>query len=124
MKKNFLIIFLFLLGGCKFSSFYEANISCNEWKEEGGTYMGVIEALKKNDKNKDQPEYLFEDTVNNFSMRGCQFDKETNQIIGLDLLNREQNKKYYLSQDRRIQGSPLNMLDTDLEWQISKRFRY
>ena len=48
MKKTFLIILPFLLGGCKFSSFYEANISCNEWKEEGGIYIGVIEAIKKN----------------------------------------------------------------------------
>ena len=46
----------------KFNSFYEANISCNEWKEEAGTYVGVIKPLKKNERNKTQPEYLFKRT--------------------------------------------------------------
>ena len=124
MKKTFLIILPFLLGGCKFSSFYEANISCNEWKEEGGSYIGIIEAIKKNDKNKELPEIFFTDTINNFPMRKCEYDKETNQIIGLDLLNRELNKKYYFSQDKRLKKFPQNIIDNDLEWGITKRCRY
>ena len=84
----------------------------------------MIEAIKKNDDNKNQPKYLFVDTVNNFPMRKCQFDKETNQIIGLDVINREKNKKYYFSQNKRLKNSPSNIMDVDLEWEINKRFRY
>ena len=57
-------------------------------------------------------------------MRKCEYDKETNQIIGLDLLNRELNKKYYFSQDKRLKKFPQNIIDNDLEWGITKRFRY
>ena len=124
MRNSYLMIPLLFIAGCKFGSFHEANISCNEWKEEGGTYIGFIKAIKKNEKNKTQPEYLFKDTANTFPMRKCQFDKETNQILGFDLLNREKNKTYFFNQTQRLKNSPLNMLDQNLEWKISKRFKY
>ena len=124
MKKSFFSILPFFIFGCGYGSFYEANISCEKWKNEGGNYIGIIEAIKKNDKNSSQPKYLFVDTVNNFPMRKCQFDKETNQIIGLDVINREKNKKYYFSQNKRLKNSPTNIMDIDLEWKINKRFRY
>ena len=109
---------------CGFDSFYEANLSCEEWKAEGGSYSGILEGIKKNEKNKNLPEYFFKETKNTFPMRKCQFDKETNQILGLDVLNREENKNYYFSQAQRIEKSPNNLLDIDLKWTITKRFRY
>ena len=115
---------LLLVGGCKFGSFHEANISCNEWKEEGGTYVGTIKAVEKTDENKTQPDYLFKETNNTFPMRKCQFDKETNQILGFDVLNREKNKRYLFNQNQRLVKSPLNLVDQNLEWEISKRFKY
>ena len=57
-------------------------------------------------------------------MRKCQFDKETNQIIGLEVLNREKNKNYYFPKNQRLQKSPNNLLDIDLKWNILKRFKY
>ena len=66
MRKFYLLIPCILISGCKFNSFYEANISCNEWKEEAGTYVGVIKPLKKNERNKTQPDYLFNRTENIF----------------------------------------------------------
>ena len=124
MNKFYLIFLPFILLGCGFDSFYEANLSCEEWKKEGGSYSAIIEGIKKNDNNKNQPEYLFSDTKNNFPMRKCQFDKETNQILGLGVLNREKNKNYYFSQAQRLRDSPLNLVDIDLKWEINKRFKY
>ena len=124
MGKFCLISIPFILLGCGFNSFYEANLSCEEWKKEGGSYTAIIEGIKKNDNNKNQPEYLFNDTKNNFPMRKCQFDKETNQILGLGVLNREKNKNYYFSPGQRLKGSPLNLVDIDLKWEIDKRFKY
>ena len=124
MRKFYLLIPCILISGCKFNSFYEANISCNEWKEEAGTYVGVIKPLKKNERNKTQPEYLFKRTENIFPMRKCQYDKETNQILGFELTNRKVNQRYLFNQNQRLKDSPLNLVDKDLEWEISKRFKY
>ena len=124
MNKFYLIFLPFILLGCGFDSFYEANLSCEEWKKEGGSYSAIIEGIKKNDNNKNQPEYLFSDTKNNFPMRKCQFDKETNQILGFELTNRKVNQRYLFNQNQRLKGSPLNLVDKDLEWEISKRFKY
>jgi len=124
MKRIFLTFIPLITAGCGFNSFYEANLGCEEWKLEGGSYSATIEAIKQNENNKNQPEFLFNDTKNTFPMRKCQFDKETNQIIGLEVLNREKNKNYYFSQSQRLKNSPNNLLDIDLKWQISKRFRY
>ena len=57
-------------------------------------------------------------------MRKCQFDKETSQILGLKVLNREKNKNYYFSQGQRLKNSPSNLIDIDLKWEINKRFKY
>ena len=124
MNKSFLAFITLMLAGCGYNSFYEANLGCEEWKVEGGSYSGTIEAINKNDKNRNEPEYLFIDTKNTFPMRKCQFDKETNQIIGLEVLNREKNKNYYFSKNQRLQKSPNNLLDIDLKWKILKRFKY
>ena len=124
MNKLFLAFIPLMLAGCGYNSFYEANLACEEWKSEGGSYSGTIEAIKKNDKNRNEPDYLFTDTKNTFPMRKCQFDKETNQIIGLEVLNREKNKNYYFPKNQRLQKSPNNLLDIDLKWNILKRFKY
>ena len=57
-------------------------------------------------------------------MRKCQFYKETSQILGLKVLNREKNKNYYFPQGQRLQNSPSNLIDIDLKWEINKRFKY
>ena len=124
MNKLFLAFIPLMLTGCGYNSFYEANLACEEWKSEGGSYSGTIEAINKNDKNRNEPDYLFTDTKNTFPMRKCQFDKETNQIIGLEVLNREKNKNYYFPNNQRLQKSPNNLLDIDLKWKILKRFKY
>ena len=124
MRKFYLLITCVLIAGCKSNSFYEANISCNEWKEEAGSYIGVIKPLKRNERNKTQPDYLFNITENIFPMRKCQFDKETNQILGFELTNRKVNQRYLFNQNQRLKDSPLNLVDKDLEWEISKRFKY
>ena len=124
MNKLFLAFIPLMLAGCGYNSFYEANLACEEWKSEGGSYSGTIEAINKNDKNRNEPDYLFTDTKNTFPMRKCQFDKETNQIIGLEVLNREKNKNYYFPKNQRLQKSPNNLLDIDLKWNILKRFKY
>ena len=124
MRKFYLLITCVLIAGCKSNSFYEANISCNEWKEEAGSYIGVIKPLKRNERNNTQPDYLFNKTENIFPMRKCQFDKETNQILGFELTNRKVNQRYLFNQNQRLKGSPLNLVDKDLEWEISKRFKY
>ena len=124
MKRFFLISIPLMMSGCGFNSFYEANLSCEEWRNDGGYYTAIIEAIKKNDNNMNQPEYLFKDTKNNFPMRKCQFDKETNQVLGLTALNREVNKYYYLPQSQRLKNSPSNLVDLDINWEIKKRFKY
>ena len=124
MNKLFLAFIPLMLAGCGYNSFYEANLACEEWKSEGGSYIGTIKAINKNDKNRNEPDYLFTDTKNTFPMRKCQFDKETNQIIGLEVLNREKNKNYYFPKNQRLQKSPNNLLDIDLKWNILKRFKY
>ncbi len=124
MIRLFLILLPFLAIGCKFNSFYEASLGCEEWKADGGIYNGIVEAIKMNNSNVNKPEYLFKETKNSFPMRKCQVDKETNQIIGLKILNREENKNYYFKQSQRLKDSPDNLLDMDLKWDIEKRFKY
>ena len=118
------IFFILLISGCSYGSYYEANISCNEWKEKGGKYKGIIQAIKKTDLNKNYPEYLLKDTENTFSLRRCQPDKETNQILGFNVINREENKKYYFPENQRVKGSVNNILDINLKLEIIKRFKY
>ncbi len=124
MRNFYLLIPCVLITGCNFNSFYEANIACKEWEEESGTYIGIIKPLQKNEKNKTQPDYLFKKTENIFPMRKCQFDKETNQILGFELLNRKENQRYFFNQNQRLKNSPLNLVDQNLKWKITKRFKY
>ncbi|AIQ96013.1 hypothetical protein [Prochlorococcus sp. MIT 0604] len=126
MNRLFFLILPFpiLLLSCGAGSFYEANLSCEEWLEQGGFYVAILEGIKKNDKNMNLPEYVFDDVKNNFSIRKCIYDKETNQILGLEVSNREKNKTYYFPENQRVKDSPLRLFDLDLKWKIEKRFKY
>tara|TARA_B100000575_G_C22758418_1_gene451688 strand:- start:123 stop:509 length:387 start_codon:yes stop_codon:yes gene_type:complete len=120
----FFLFFSLFITGCKYGSFYEANLSCEEWKKEAGNYTGIIQGIKRTEENKNLPQYVFKDTQNLFPMRKCQFDKETNQVLGLSAINREVNKNYYLPQTQRLRNSPSNLIDLDINWEIKKRFKY
>ena len=120
----FFIFFSLFITGCKYGSFYEANLSCDEWKKEAGNYTGIIQGIKRTEDNKNLPQYAFKDTKNFFPIRKCQFDKETKQVLGMTALNREVNKNYYFPQTQRLKGSPSNLLDVDINWVINKRFKY
>ena len=126
MKRFFYLILpsQILLLSCGAGSFYEASLSCEEWREQGGFYVAILKGIQKNDKNINLPEYVYSDVKNNFLIRKCISDKETNQILGLELLNREKNKTYYFPENQRVKDSPLTLFDLDLKYTIEKRFKY
>ena len=125
MKKTLAsIASLTLLSACGYPSFYEAQYECSKWVQEGGTYKGIIKSIAETNDNKIQIKELFRDTVNTFSLRKCQKDAETNQVLGLNLENRVAGQTYIFNENQRIKNSPSRLIDRNLDWQVEKRFRY
>ena len=125
MNKLLLVLApLTLLSSCGYSSFYEANYSCIEWQRKGENYSGVIKAIEKTSQNKDSNAIFFKDTVNKFSTRKCEKDRDTKQILGFVAQNRDGGKLYLFNSSQRLKGSPQKLLDINIDWQVKKRFRY
>tara|TARA_Y100001968_G_C19275625_1_gene676578 strand:- start:290 stop:667 length:378 start_codon:yes stop_codon:yes gene_type:complete len=125
MKKTIAsIASLTLLSACGYPSFYEAQYECAKWVQEGDTYKGIIKSIAETNDNKSQIKELFRDTVNTFSLRKCQKDAETNQVLGLNLKNRVAGQTYIFNENQRIKNSPSRLIDRNLDWQVEKRFRY
>ena len=66
----------------------------------------------------------FKDTVNSFPTRKCEVETQTNQVLGLEVKNREADKVYILGQGQRLTKNLSQMLDTGLDWVVENRFRY
>tara|TARA_B100001250_G_scaffold154700_1_gene132911 strand:- start:79 stop:456 length:378 start_codon:yes stop_codon:yes gene_type:complete len=115
---------LALLSACGYPSFYEAQYDCAKWVKDGGTYNGVIKAIAETNDNKNQIKEVFRDTLNTFSLRKCQKDQETNQVLGLILKNRVAGQTYIFNENQRIRKAPSRLIDRNLDWQVEKRFRY
>ena len=69
-------------------------------------------------------EIYFKDTVNSFPTRKCEVETQTNQVLGLEVKNREADKVYILGQGQRLTKNLSQMLDTGLDWVVENRFRY
>ena len=76
---------LTLLSGYGYPSFYEAEYECSKWVQEGGTYMWLIKSIAEINDNKNQIKELIRYTVNTFSLRKCQKEAETSQVLGLNI---------------------------------------
>ncbi len=125
MKKTIAsIASLTLLSACGYPSFYEAQYECSKWVKDGGTYNGIIKAIAETNDNKNQIKEVFTDTLNTFSLRKCQKDIETNQVLGLTLKNRVAGQTYIFNENQRIRKAPSRLIDRNLDWQVEKRFRY
>tara|TARA_B100001093_G_scaffold387344_1_gene373331 strand:+ start:71 stop:445 length:375 start_codon:yes stop_codon:yes gene_type:complete len=123
--RNFLIISLpIFLSSCAYGSLYEAKSTCNDWASEGGNYTGFIKAIPRTEKNKNLNKEQFVDTVNNFPIRKCLNEPQTNKILGLEVKNREANKSYRIPEGRRLQNNPKTIVDINLNWEVDKKFRY
>ena len=115
---------LALLSSCGYPSFYEAQYDCAKWDKDGGIYNGVIKAIAETNDNKNQIKEVFTDTLNTFSLRKCQKDIDTNQVLGLTLKNRVAGQTYIFNENQRIRKAPSRLIDRNLDWQVEKRFRY
>lgn len=115
---------LTLLSACGYPSSYEAQYDCTKWVKDGATYNGVIKAIAETNDNKNQIKEVFTDTLNTFSLRKCQKDLETNQVLGLILKNRVAGQTYIFKENQRIREAPSRLIDRNLDWQVEKRFRY
>ena len=54
----------------------------------------------------------------------CEVETQTNQVLGLEVKNREADKVYMLGQGKRLTKNLSQMLDTGLDWVVENRFRY
>ncbi len=125
MKKTIAsIASLTLLSACGYPSFYEAQYECAQWVTDGGKYNGIIKAITETNDNKNQIKEVFRDTLNTFSLRKCQKDLETNQVLGLTLKNRVSGQTYIFNENQRLKKLPSRLIDRNLDWQVEKRFRY
>ena len=125
MKKFIWIpITIISLSSCSYPSFYEANYSCNEWKKKGELYSGIIKALEDNNQRDQDNNYLYKDTINNFSTRKCEKDSFTNQILGFNAVNRKGGEIYIFRESQRSKDSLSKLIDFNIDWKVEKRFRY
>ena len=121
---KFLIGSCLLLCSCGYPSNYEANQSCSEWQKGSDSYKGIIKAIKQTNNNDKSNLFLFKDTINTFSLRKCQDEKETKQVLGLILKNRVAGQTYIFNESQRLKDLPNNLIDLNLDWEVDKRFRY
>ena len=125
MKKSFIpLLGLFLLAGCGYKSSFEAMYECKAWAQEAKSYKGVIKAIKKTPENEKLNQIYFKDTVNNFPIRKCEVETVTNQVLGLEVKNRDADKVYILGQGQRLTKNLAQMLDTGLDWVVEEYFKY
>lgn len=125
MRKSFILLFgLSFLTACGYKSSFEAMYDCKAWANEAKTYKGVIKAIKKTPENEKFNEIYFKDTVNSFPIRKCELETETNQVLGLEVKNREADKVYILGQGQRLTKNLSKMVDIGLDWVVENRFRY
>ena len=79
----------------KYNSYREANDACEKWVLEGGSYYKVYEEGSKlypfTNEKISIPAVTYSITI-----RSCQDEDKSNQVLGLKALNVEENKEYYL----------------------------
>ena len=112
------------LTACGYKSSFEAMYECKTWASEGKSYKGVIKAIKKTPENEKFNQIYFKDTVNNFPIRKCEVETVTNQVLGLEVKNRDADKVYILGQGQRLTKNLAQMLDTGLDWVVEEHYKY
>ena len=124
MKKIIPVLTLVMLSSCGYKSSFEAMYECKKWAGEGKTYKGIIKAIKKTAQNEKLNQVYFRDTVNTFPLRKCEQESQTRKILGLEVQNREADKVYAFRQGQRLKANLSQLLDQNLDWVVTERFKY
>ncbi len=84
----------------------------------------MIKALEDNNQRSQDNNYLYKETINNFSTRKCEKDSFTNQILGFNAVNRKGGEIYLFRESQRSKNSESKLIDINIDWKVEKRFRY
>ncbi len=84
----------------KYNSLREANDACKEWVKKGGTYelknpelVVDEEYLKLNRYTNKEIGYVYEEETYTMPLRWCKEERETNQVLGLQIPERKKGDK-------------------------------
>ena len=95
MKRLLLVPLLLtlLVASCsskkKYNSYREANDACKEWADKGGYYIQKYSAQKAKKYDSDEELTFFPAQEYKHSLRFCQEEKETKQVLGIQTTNRK-----------------------------------
>ena len=98
MKRLLLAPFLFslLLASCstkkKYNSLYEAKAACENWASKEGSY--ILKTLYGENKNTFGEIEKYPSLEWEVPIRFCQEEKQTKQILGIQIVNRKANVTY------------------------------
>ena len=120
MLKTIPLLLLPLLVSCSYGSMYEAKQACDKWKTDGGKYTQQGADISRNclkyvntvafGRQCADYELVSTPTSNEYSLRGCKYEPETNQFLGWQI----------------VDASPGQVLTIDQKTnsKISKHFRF
>ena len=120
------LLFSLLLASCstkkKYNSFYEAKSACEKWASKEGSY--ILKTLYGERKNTFGEVEKFPSLEWEVPIRFCQEEKQTKQILGIQIVNREANVTYQSSQSiSRLSMKYGTRLKDDID-EVKKNFYY
>ena len=120
------LLITLLLASCstkkKYNSYREANDACKEWADKGGSY--ILKTLYGERKNTFGEIVIYPSLEWEVPIRFCQEEKQTKQILGIQIVNRKANVTYQSSQSiSRLSMKYGTRLKDDID-EVKKNFYY
>ena len=120
------LLITLLLASCstkkKYNSYREANDACKEWADKGGSY--ILKTLYGERKNTFGEIVIYPSLEWEVPIRFCQEEKQTKQILGIQIVNRKANVTYQSSKSiHRLSMLFGTRLEADID-EVKKNFYY
>ena len=120
------LLITLLLASCstkkKYNSYREANDACKEWAGKGGSY--ILKTLYGERKNTFGEIEKYPSLEWEVPIRFCQEEKQTEQILGIQIVNRKANVTYQSSKSiHRLSMLFGTRLEADID-EVKKNFYY
>ena len=120
------VLLALLLASCstkkKYNSLYEAKAACEKWASKEGSY--ILKTLYGENKNTFGEIEKYPSLEWEVPIRFCQEEKQTKQILGIQIVNRKANVTYQSSEFvAKSFGSYGSRLKDDID-EVKKNFYY
>tara|TARA_R100000654_G_C2667101_1_gene125547 strand:- start:58 stop:450 length:393 start_codon:yes stop_codon:yes gene_type:complete len=122
------LLLTLLLASCsakkKYNSYREANDACQKWADKGGYYIQKYSAQKAKKYDSDEKPTFFPAQEYKHSLRFCEEEKQTRQILGIQTTNRKDGDIGYPDSGKPCKFPPCDYRWSNDETRVDKNFYY